>query len=282
MTPEPISPQNARATTWHEVCTAWDLVDRSDLTVVQELMPAGTAANPHSHERSRQFFYVLRGEGTLMVGARPVALPAGSGLEVAARTEHHMRNDSDEDLEFIVVTTPRDAGHKHVRPEPTRDRGDLVVGSYLRPTRDSDLPAVVAIEQAQDTARWLGTGGLEWHQQVLADLDTEHWALVDRLDRVVAFGILADHGQAGSLELRRMAVAPAGRGQGLGRVLVRKLLEQALVRPQVERIWLEVNGANTRARSLYRAFGFVEHPAPQGTTISEDAVYLVWEDRTGR
>src|SRR5690606_12085271 len=105
------------------------------------------------------------------------------------------------------------------------------------------------------TQQFLGQGGLDWHQEVLGDPDMEHWVLVDRLDRVVAFGILAGLSRPDVVEIRRMVVAPEGRGQGLGRLLLRSLLEQALASPRVQRVWLDVSADNTRARSLYRALG---------------------------
>ena len=278
--PEPvrvISSQSAPSWNWNEFCTAWDLVDHPDLSVVQELMPPGTAAQPHQHVRSRQFFYVLAGTGTLRVGEQELVLTAGTGAHVPARIRHHLRNDGDIDLEFIVITTPRDPGHQHVRPTPRPS--SVVLGSYLRPTRARDLQAIVEIEDEESTARWLGPGGMQWHEQVLADPASEHLALVDRLNGVVAFGVLTERVEAGerSVQVIRMAVAPRGRGQGLGRVLMRHLMEHAGAHPQIERVWLIVDEANARARSLYRTFGFVEQTPPHGVLMEPHMVYLAWQ-----
>src|SRR5690606_5077643 len=106
-----------------------------------------------------------------------------------------------------------------------------------------------------------------------------HWVLVDRLDHVVAFGVLAGLREPGAVELRRMVVAREGRGQGLGRLLLRHLLEQALARPQVSTVWLDVGSDNVRARSLYRNFGFEEKPAPPGAVLLEDGLYMEWSAR---
>lgn len=275
MAAEPVSPETARRATWDEVCTAFYLLDRSDLSVVQELLPPGTSTRTHAHDRSRQFFYVLRGDATVMLGPRALPLPAGSGIEVPPRTRHQVRNVGDEDLELLVVSSPRVSGSTHARGRRSpRETHRLVVGSYVRRTRPGDLDAVVHIEEAADTRQWLGQGGREWHEQVLRDPDMEHWVLVDRLDRVFAFGILAGLGEPGAVELRRMVVAPEGRGQGLGRLLLRHLLEQAVARPQVSRVWLDVGADNVRARSLYRSFGFVEKPAPEGAMLLENGLYL--------
>lgn len=275
---EPVSPQTVRSAVWDEDCTAHYLLDRPDLSVVQMLLGPGSAMRTHAHDRSRQFFDVLRGEATMIVGPRTHTVPAGSGIEVPPRVRHQLRNNGQEDLEVLVISSPRVSGNPHARrarPQQ-RDRSTLVVGSYVRRTRPRDLEAVVEVEEGADTRRWVGEGGMDWHRQVLQDGDKEHWVLVDRLGRVYAFGVLAGLGQPGAVELRRMVVAPAGRGQGLGRLLLRHLLEQALARPQVSRVWLDVGADNVRARSLYRSFGFTAEEAPPGAVLLENGVYMEW------
>lgn len=288
MAAEPISPDTARSATWvsvrrsagetHELtCTASYLLDRPDLAVVHELLPPGAQTRAHAHDRSRQFFHVLRGQATVILGPRTVLVPAGSGLEIAPRERHVLRNDGEDELELLVVSAPRVAGSPHTqrRTQP-RERGGLVIGSYVRPTRERDLARVVEMEAAGDNRRWLGQGGAEWHERVLQDADMEHWVLVDRLDRVLAFGVLAGLREPGAVELRRMVVAQEGRGQGLGRVLLRELLEQALARPQVSLVWLDVGDDNVRAQSLYRTFGFQQKQAPAWAELLGNGVYMEW------
>ena len=276
MAPEPVSPETARRSTGEGQGLAWQLVDRADLSVVQELIPPGGGVAAHAHDRSRQFFHVLRGECTAVVGGRTILVQEGCGLEVPPRTRHAIRNDSEEDLELLVVSSPRVARtHTHARGG-SRERSPLVVGSYLRRTRRSDLQRVADIEAALDTQQWIGEGGLAWHEKVLGDPDMEHWVLVDRLDRVVAFGVLAGVSTPGVVEIRRMVVAPEGRGQGLGRILMRHLLEEALAGSPTTRVWLDVGEDNTRARSLYRTLGFVEKPPPPDAVLLDNGLYMEW------
>lgn len=278
MSPDPISRGTARHSVWDDVCDAYHLVDRSDLGVVEEIVPPGARGRPHQHARSREFFYVLDGEATIVLGPREVRVGERSGVEVPAGTRHQVRNDGDQELRLLVVSSPRVADSVRRRgPRPlARDRSGPVVGSHLRRTRHGDLSAVVSLEAEPDTLPFLGQGGRDWHEKALTDPDMEHWVLVDRLDRVVAFGILAGVSHPDTVEIRRMVVAPEGRGQGLGRLLLRRLLEQALADPGVHRVWLDVSADNTGARSLYRSMGFVEKPTPAGVTLLEDGVYLEW------
>ena len=58
-------------------------------------------------------------------------------------------------------------------------------------------------------------------------------------------------------EILNLAVAPSGRRHGLGRALVRDILD-ALARRGVRHVYLEVRESNAPARALYGAHGFQE------------------------
>jgi ribosomal-protein-alanine N-acetyltransferase len=58
-------------------------------------------------------------------------------------------------------------------------------------------------------------------------------------------------------EILNLAVAPAGRRNGLGRALVERILE-ALTARGVRQVYLEVRESNAPARALYAEHGFKE------------------------
>lgn len=117
MTTTPRDRASARHYTWAEVCDGWHLVERDDLSVILERMPRQTREEQHLHTRARQFFYVLSGQAVLLLEDHEVHLSPGQGLEVAPGTAHQMRNDSDADLEFLVVSAPKAHGDRApVRP----------------------------------------------------------------------------------------------------------------------------------------------------------------------
>jgi len=62
---------------------------------------------------------------------------------------------------------------------------------------------------------------------------------------------------AGEAEVLTIAVAPAARGRGYGRLLMEEAL-RTLYRDLVPEIFLEVDENNASAVSLYRSLGFVE------------------------
>jgi mannose-6-phosphate isomerase-like protein (cupin superfamily) len=103
---------NAEHYSWGDACDGWHLVKTPELSVIQERMPPGTSEARHRHARSRQFFYVLRGEATFEREGEVVTLRAGEGLEVAPGAAHQLRNLSSATLEFVVVSQPPSHGDR--------------------------------------------------------------------------------------------------------------------------------------------------------------------------
>ena len=107
---------NARHYRWGEVCDGWHLLERDDLSVIEERVPAGASEVRHSHRRSRQFFYILEGAAVLeLAGVRHVLGP-GQGLEIPPGAPHQFRNDSDADVRFLVISMPTTRGDREHAP----------------------------------------------------------------------------------------------------------------------------------------------------------------------
>ena len=72
-------------------------------------------------------------------------------------------------------------------------------------------------------------------------------------DKIAGYVVALDAADEG--EILNLAVAPDGRRRGLGRELVRAILD-ALGKREVGQVYLEVRESNAAARALYAAFGF--------------------------
>jgi mannose-6-phosphate isomerase-like protein (cupin superfamily) len=107
-----ISKATAEHYTWGNGCDGWHLVKKPQLSVIQERMPAGTAEVRHFHHHAQQFFYVLAGEAAVEVDDRPMVLGAGEGIWIPAGTSHQMRNDSGEEVHFLVISQPPSHGDR--------------------------------------------------------------------------------------------------------------------------------------------------------------------------
>jgi mannose-6-phosphate isomerase-like protein (cupin superfamily) len=107
-----ISKETGEHYTWGKVCDGWHLVKRAELSVIQERMPAGAAEVRHCHTKARQFFFVLAGTATLEIGGRRENLGVHQGIEVAPNVAHQMFNESEEGIEFLVISQPASHGDR--------------------------------------------------------------------------------------------------------------------------------------------------------------------------
>ena len=108
----PIDRTTAEHYVWGGTSDGWHLVRASALSVIEERMPPGAREVRHRHARSRQFFFVLSGTLTLEVEGTHHRLSARSGLELPPGTAHQAINESDADVEFLVVSTPPSHGDR--------------------------------------------------------------------------------------------------------------------------------------------------------------------------
>lgn len=152
------------------------------------------------------------------------------------------------------------------------DAGTLPRPSVLRPMREDDLDAVMAIE--------VRAYPFPWTLGILRDcLRAGHpaWVLL-RDGQVVGYFLMSV--AAGEGHVLNVCVAPEQQGQGYGRKLLRAILQLARGHG-AERVFLEVRPSNTGAIALYFDMGFNEigrrpryYPASAGR---EDALVMAIE-----
>ena len=76
---KPTSVNNAEHYHWGDRCDGWHLLNRDDMSVIQERMPARTFEKMHYHKLSRQFFFVLDGTATMDVDGERIVLGEDQG-----------------------------------------------------------------------------------------------------------------------------------------------------------------------------------------------------------
>jgi mannose-6-phosphate isomerase-like protein (cupin superfamily) len=108
----PVSLETAEHYVWGHVCDGWRLLDHHDLSVIQERVPPGAGEVKHVHTRARQFFYILSGTATLELGGQAIRFSAGQGVHVPPGAEHRFFNASDQEVVFLVVSSPTTAGDR--------------------------------------------------------------------------------------------------------------------------------------------------------------------------
>jgi len=108
----PIDRDRAEHYRWGGACDGWHLVRDPQLSVIEERMPPATREARHRHARSRQFFFVLAGELTMEVEGTRHRLTTRTGLEIPPGVVHQALNESDADVEFLVVSAPPSHGDR--------------------------------------------------------------------------------------------------------------------------------------------------------------------------
>lgn len=146
----------------------------------------------------------------------------------------------------------------------------------IRAMRREDLPAVSAMENA--------SYDFPWSSGIFADcLKAGHPCWVLRVDGTVAgYGILSI--AAGEAHVLNICIGPDWRAQGLGRHLLRRLLDIARW-SGAARVFLEVRPSNPVAHDLYVSIGFKDigrrpryYPALGGR---EDAIVMALDTAAG-
>lgn len=107
-----VSRENAEHYRWGNDCDGWYLVRDPQLSVIEELMPPGSAEIRHHHERAQQFFFILAGEVLMEVEGVTTLVPAGSGIRVLPGRRHQIRNPSSGPVRFLVISQPPSHGDR--------------------------------------------------------------------------------------------------------------------------------------------------------------------------
>jgi [ribosomal protein S18]-alanine N-acetyltransferase len=143
----------------------------------------------------------------------------------------------------------------------------------LRPMREGDLDAVMAIEERAYPFPW--TRGI-FRDCMRADYPM--W-VQERGGAIIGYGVLSI--AADEAHVLNLCTAPGNEGQGLGRRMLQALLRIARA-GGARRVFLEVRPSNPRAIELYDRNGFNEigrRPRyyPAANNGREDAIVMAME-----
>jgi mannose-6-phosphate isomerase-like protein (cupin superfamily) len=72
---------------------------------VSEIMSGGKS-NPHTHDDAEEVFYVVSGNGKMIVGDDEEEIGIGSCVFIPLGKRHQIINTSDEILKILAVTVP--------------------------------------------------------------------------------------------------------------------------------------------------------------------------------
>lgn len=104
--------ENAEHYIWGDNCDGWHLLKADSLSVIQERMPKGTLESLHFHEKSQQFFYILKGVATFELEGEFFDVNANQGFHIQPNQKHRISNNTENDLEFLVISEPKSHGDR--------------------------------------------------------------------------------------------------------------------------------------------------------------------------
>lgn len=138
--------------------------------------------------------------------------------------------------------------------------------TIVREMTPEDIAAVYEVEAASFHNPWMKAS----FEDELRQSQTDYLVAEDEGKIVGYIGIWDVLGEG---NITNVAVAPAYRRQGIGRLLIESLL---LRHPDLKAVYLEVRESNTAARKLYEAFGFEAYAVRSGyyRNPHEDAVCM--------
>lgn len=145
----------------------------------------------------------------------------------------------------------------------------------IRRALSSDLPAIVAIEQAcPEAPHWSDASWLEALAEDKSSRQARGGFVAEDAAGILGFAVARCVAELAELET--VAVSPSARRQGIGKALVQEAMAWSRGRG-ARSIELEVRASSSVARGLYRLQGFGEQGKRRGyyQNPNEDAVLMV-------
>lgn len=112
-----ITKENSKKYSWGQKCIGWHLLNTQELSIIQESMPSGTHEVKHKHSKSQQFFYILKGEATFIIEGEKHQINSNQGIHIKPNMIHQIKNETNVDLEFLVISQPHSHGDRIIENE---------------------------------------------------------------------------------------------------------------------------------------------------------------------
>ena len=141
----------------------------------------------------------------------------------------------------------------------------------LRPTEPDDLDFVLAAERDPEAAPNITPRPRERHLESFDHPNEEHLIVLEH-GEPVGYALLEGLDKRHrNVEIQTLVITE--RDRGLGRSSLRLLLDYLFDQRDAHRVWLDVVGANRRARRAYEAVGFTHEGEMREAWLTEDGSF---------
>ncbi len=104
--PTKVTKNSAEQYHWGTKGTGWLFHGSKEITIVEEKIAPGIKEIRHYHEQASQYFYIISGTGTFEINEESIMIGKGEFIEVSPGMVHQLKNESTEDLDFLIISTP--------------------------------------------------------------------------------------------------------------------------------------------------------------------------------
>jgi diamine N-acetyltransferase len=131
----------------------------------------------------------------------------------------------------------------------------MTAKTRLRLARPEDVPAIAAMERIPEYRTFVGNWTEDEHRQRMAGADCRYLIAESETGELAGFAILRGLASGHrSVRLQRIVVGTPDRG--LGKLMLRRILDYVFQELQAHRLWLDVFETNARAQHVYESLGF--------------------------
>ena len=75
-------------------------------SLAEARLPAGAATTPHYHPQTEEIYYILEGQGTMIVGDQMRQVGPGDAVAIPPGAVHQIRNTGSAPLKFLCCCSP--------------------------------------------------------------------------------------------------------------------------------------------------------------------------------
>ena len=88
---------------WTEVLNSNDMPGRNLKFIHDDVLPPGASVGVHSHDTDEEYYYILSGEGQMILDGQAFEVAAGDITAVFPGGNHALKNTGNGELRFLVI-----------------------------------------------------------------------------------------------------------------------------------------------------------------------------------